>query len=278
MFVIAVSTGRLKKRSSSTADKYKPRTQTVFIDIDPSPDSDQNSSRANSTPEASMHHVASEVEINSSDKAALSADKPISPSILENQGTELKHVKIQPDRVPSEPTNPPSSQQTTYIIEPGTTFSIPVSGNVDLAASRFSNTISQSIDGVHNKQAKLATDAQSNMASQMASEDSENEIVFIDTISDQSHFPGLSKLMIGVGSEQAIVSLPEGGGSIVSKALDTTEKGHGVTTRKLNLKAIGERRRRYPTSKPFKCDKCSQAFNQRIHLKKHQSKHTGIAT
>lgn len=36
------------------------------------------------------------------------------------------------------------------------------------------------------------------------------------------------------------------------------------------------RRRRYPTSRPFKCDKCDSAFNQRIHLKKHMSKHTGV--
>ena len=35
------------------------------------------------------------------------------------------------------------------------------------------------------------------------------------------------------------------------------------------------RRRKYPTSKPFKCEVCSLAFNQRIHLKKHMSKHTG---
>lgn len=30
------------------------------------------------------------------------------------------------------------------------------------------------------------------------------------------------------------------------------------------------------SSKPFQCDKCAMAFNQRIHLKKHMSKHTGI--
>lgn len=36
------------------------------------------------------------------------------------------------------------------------------------------------------------------------------------------------------------------------------------------------RKRRYPTSRPFKCDQCDDAFNQRIHLKKHMSKHTGI--
>ncbi|XP_063441818.1 uncharacterized protein LOC134722173 [Mytilus trossulus] len=36
------------------------------------------------------------------------------------------------------------------------------------------------------------------------------------------------------------------------------------------------RKRRYPTSRPFKCDNCDSAFNQRIHLKKHMSKHTGV--
>ncbi|XP_025114887.1 zinc finger protein 70-like [Pomacea canaliculata] len=38
----------------------------------------------------------------------------------------------------------------------------------------------------------------------------------------------------------------------------------------------GRKRRRYPTSRPFKCDQCDKAFNQRIHLKKHMSKHTGV--
>lgn len=36
------------------------------------------------------------------------------------------------------------------------------------------------------------------------------------------------------------------------------------------------RKRKYPTSRPFKCDQCDHAFNQRIHLKKHLSKHTGV--
>jgi len=36
-----------------------------------------------------------------------------------------------------------------------------------------------------------------------------------------------------------------------------------------------QKRRRYPTSRPFKCDQCNDSFNQRVHLKKHQSKHTG---
>ena len=35
------------------------------------------------------------------------------------------------------------------------------------------------------------------------------------------------------------------------------------------------KKRRYPTTRPFKCDQCDHSFNQRIHLKKHLSKHTG---
>lgn len=35
------------------------------------------------------------------------------------------------------------------------------------------------------------------------------------------------------------------------------------------------KKRKYPTSRPFKCSDCEQRFNQRIHLQKHQSKHTG---
>ncbi|ELT97070.1 hypothetical protein CAPTEDRAFT_181403 [Capitella teleta] len=37
-----------------------------------------------------------------------------------------------------------------------------------------------------------------------------------------------------------------------------------------------QKKRKYPTSKPFKCNVCDRSFNQRIHLKKHESKHTGI--
>jgi hypothetical protein len=37
----------------------------------------------------------------------------------------------------------------------------------------------------------------------------------------------------------------------------------------------GGKKRRYPTSRPFKCEQCGNSFNQRIHLKKHLSKHTG---
>ena len=49
-----------------------------------------------------------------------------------------------------------------------------------------------------------------------------------------------------------------------------------VGPRKTIRPGISSKKRRYPTSRPFKCDQCDNAFNQRIHLKKHQSKHTGM--
>ncbi|XP_076470422.1 uncharacterized protein LOC143300554 [Babylonia areolata] len=41
-------------------------------------------------------------------------------------------------------------------------------------------------------------------------------------------------------------------------------------------KMAAAKKRRYPTSRPYKCTQCDQAFNQPIHLKKHMSKHTGV--
>ena len=54
-------------------------------------------------------------------------------------------------------------------------------------------------------------------------------------------------------------------GDMNDKDVHTSEDGEGKLGRK----------RRYPTTKPYKCDQCDNAFNQRIHLKKHMSKHTG---
>jgi len=71
----------------------------------------------------------------------------------------------------------------------------------------------------------------------------------------------------------------------VQELTGTTDEQKNITDGSLHDMFLGEeqdysktvehKRRRYPTSRPFKCDQCDNAFNQRIHLKKHQSKHTG---
>lgn len=55
----------------------------------------------------------------------------------------------------------------------------------------------------------------------------------------------------------------------------TEEDGSQTKANLINRRGNGYRKRRYPTTKPFKCEQCERAFNQRIHLKKHMSKHTG---
>ena len=57
-----------------------------------------------------------------------------------------------------------------------------------------------------------------------------------------------------------------------SDSLRLTEGGAGERDRK---QLASGKKRRYPTSRPYKCGECDQAFNQPIHLKKHMSKHTG---
>ena len=49
----------------------------------------------------------------------------------------------------------------------------------------------------------------------------------------------------------------------------------GSAEEKEKRKQAAGKKRRYPTSRPYKCGQCDQAFNQPIHLKKHMSKHTG---
>lgn len=70
---------------------------------------------------------------------------------------------------------------------------------------------------------------------------------------------------------QQTINFPSVALDVASVALDVVAE---ETVAKIKSPSI--RKRRYPTSKPFKCDKCNQGFNQRIHLKKHQqSKHSG---
>ena len=54
-------------------------------------------------------------------------------------------------------------------------------------------------------------------------------------------------------------------------------QNEGSADEKDGRKVAAGKKRRYPTSRPYKCGECDQAFNQPIHLKKHMSKHTGSA-
>ncbi|KAL5022269.1 hypothetical protein ScPMuIL_001424 [Solemya velum] len=78
-------------------------------------------------------------------------------------------------------------------------------------------------------------------------------------------------------------SLPSVQGKMASTQISTEGYGQSIIIRSESMDDTfidedmkGLRKRRYPTSRPYKCEQCDNAFNQRIHLKKHMSKHTGI--
>ena len=129
------------------------------------------------------------------------------------------------------------SRTKSLILQPGAVFSIPFSYSVPSSVSGTAASIPISI--VH---------AQS----------SENQ--------DDSSTVAFGKLVPIVNASndesQLQVSVTEG-------------QGNGGSPGEISVGETDLRRRKYPTSKPFQCDKCPMAFNQRIHLKKHMSKHTG---
>jgi len=147
----------------------------------------------------------------------------------------------------------PSVRRHSVIIQPGMTFSIPVShASVSLAPSCKYPIVANSVtahgtnSSEHNSAAEVYLQANNSVASEPT------------TVTYQ-----LPQEHTGTGTtDQQRSSTDE----LCDGILDE-EGGHGRT--------LEHKRRRYPTSRPFKCDQCDNAFNQRIHLKKHQSKHTG---
>ena len=149
----------------------------------------------------------------------------------------------------------PSPRRRSVIIQPGMTFSIPVShDSVSLAASCNYPIVADSVTAqdTSSHSEKLTSEQQLQASSVVDSTATAGDTVMYHTI---------QRLTADEQKNSTDESLHD--------RLIGEEQSHG---RNLELK-----RRRYPTSRPFKCDQCDDAFNQRIHLKKHQSKHTGTA-
>jgi len=147
----------------------------------------------------------------------------------------------------------PSLRRRSVIIQPGMTFSIPVSHESVSLASSFNYPIVADSVTTHDttsygqkSTAEQYLEASNLMASKpTAADNSTYHLVQEPTTDDQKN-----------GTDE---SLHDG--------FSGEEQGQG--------RSLDHKRRRYPTSRPFKCDQCDNAFNQRIHLKKHLSKHTG---
>ena len=142
----------------------------------------------------------------------------------------------------------PSLRRRSVIIQPGMTFSIPVSRASESLAASFNYPVSSVMTHGSGSYEQKSTDDQQ--------------------LHDSN--PAEANAVIYEPVQELTVAIDEQKNSMDDSSHDGfigEELGSGKT--------LEHKRRRYPTSRPFKCDQCDNAFNQRIHLKKHQSKHTG---
>jgi len=149
----------------------------------------------------------------------------------------------------------PSLRRRSVIIQPGMTFSIPVSHTSASLAPSCSypvaaNSTTTTATGLPEQ--KSTNEEHIQDASVLGSKPRGSDTVTCDPVLEAADSAGEQKNSVDDSFHDGFLG---------------EEQGQGKT--------LEHRRRRYPTSRPFKCDQCDNAFNQRIHLKKHQSKHTG---
>ncbi|XP_021365832.1 uncharacterized protein LOC110458457 [Mizuhopecten yessoensis] len=168
-------------------------------------------------------------------------------------GQEGSKIQVSGDKESFKLDTNVSSSMTScgsVILQPGATFSIPIPYNTVSSGNRPRNSVNP-IPGAQRRLPSMLphstdspsqslVDAKDPKSPPEFSENADKPVTFSET-------PGMSN--IDTGSE---ISLDP------------------------NCAYYQGRKRRYPTSRPFKCEQCDNAFNQRIHLKKHMSKHTGI--
>lgn len=190
--------------NTSTTDK--PQSPSIFIDLVPSTGIEKN-----------MPDVSTLVESHSEDNSSYSM------TVVSNNSAQT------------------TSTERSVIIQPGSSFSIPI---------RYTSPPTSAASGLS------------------------SETITTSVLSNTSQFADYHSLLshkeLSTDSSPAVLAA-EGPSSGSRENEVESDSGNGASG---NLQASGKKRR-YPTSRPFKCDQCDNAFNQRIHLKKHQSKHTG---
>jgi len=167
-------------------------------------------------------------------QASLSHDALQDPvAVLESESSQLPR---------------PSVRRHSVIIQPGMTFSIPVSHESVSLAPSFSYPIVAEYVTAH------------------------------DTSSHEQKLTAEWPLQASsnISDAETLTYQPVEELTTSKQKNDVDESSHDEHTGEDSQgKSLDHKRRKYPTSRPFKCDQCDNAFNQRIHLKKHQSKHTG---
>ncbi|XP_052063744.1 hunchback-like protein [Mytilus californianus] len=149
-----------------------------------------------------------------------------------------------------------SKGKGSVILPPGAVFSIPISYSL---STQNDGSLRPLIISKHTFQTEASTVSQSTAYTA-------NKLT--ETISNRFRM-GTENVQAREGDmEKSVNSAAENDGSVNRLEIDLNHSEDGEQN--------PSRKRRYPTSRPFKCEKCDSAFNQRIHLKKHMSKHTGV--
>lgn len=150
----------------------------------------------------------------------------------------------------------PTFRRHSVIIQPGVTFSIPVSCESVSLAPSFNYPIVADSETVHDT------------GSQNQTSIGEGHLR-VGNLVDSGQPTAADAVTYHPDQELATCLQKNSNDQSSHNVLVGEEQGCGKT--------LENKRSRYPTSRPFKCDQCDNAFNQRIHLRKHQSKHTGTA-
>lgn len=163
----------------------------------------------------------------------------------------------------------------SFYIKPRAVFSIPISYTIptqalDTSKTSRSDTNSTSTEqGIQsdNSPSSTLSDRDSSVSTLSGYHLSSNSGRISTSVSSDSHIYGIDIPSLISQATRQFNLVPSSSECVESNDKDdqSGEEADGKLGRK----------RRYPTTKPYKCDQCDNAFNQRIHLKKHMSKHTG---
>lgn len=164
----------------------------------------------------------------------------------------------------------------SFYIKPRAVFSIPISYTIPTQAldtSKTSRSDTNSTSTEHdiqsdNSPSSTLSDRNSSVSTLSGYHLSSNSGRISNSVSSDSHIYGIDIPSLISQATRQFNLVPSSSECVESNDKDdqSGEEADGKLGRK----------RRYPTTKPYKCDQCDNAFNQRIHLKKHMSKHTGI--
>lgn len=241
------------------------------------------------------------IDVKASDIDALSSNESFSFDVQSSLTPMEQHIvdeTSQPGYCQTE--NPPQGQgnvvtsKGSVIIQPGGVFSIPLSYPLASLSQGFSvsakATVTHANDYRHSSNSGSSEKASSKkpisnaQGQPMKSGQATNTYTDIDSVDRAVTYQSTVNVDTGVNpssSSTGHVTRPDIAADVNSPP-DLHAADHVSASSDHGLGLIDElwagpgKKRRYPTSKPFKCDHCDNAFNQRIHLKKHQSKHTGM--